>query len=279
MTPVDYLSVSTFDSPRLSPDGTALLFLREDIDWKKDRLRTHLWLQRQNEDAAQQLTFERDDVSTPRWSPDGKFIAFLADGVEGSKNQIYLLPVAGGEAAQLTVHPTSVESITWTPDSSSLYYLATEKKPGANDKEESLRNLITPFDSPAHDHLWKVQIASKKATRVTHGDFHVRSFDLSSDGQQLIVQVAPGAKIDDRHHGELMLIHSDGSNVQNVSNKKHEFLSPKLSPDGKHVLFLAGLNEARETYFGDNMFLLDLQDNQAAQLLIPSFPHEINQAA
>src|SRR5438309_2195502 len=54
-----------------------------------------------------------------RWSPDGTKLAFLSSrpgAGEPAGNQIWLLPMSGGEALQLTHIKTNVASFQWSPD-------------------------------------------------------------------------------------------------------------------------------------------------------------------
>lgn len=56
----------------------------------------------------------------PTVSPDGKLLAFSSD-INGN-NDVYIVPVAGGEVTRLTWHEANDMPVGWTPDSKSVYF-------------------------------------------------------------------------------------------------------------------------------------------------------------
>jgi dipeptidyl aminopeptidase/acylaminoacyl peptidase len=77
-----------------------------------------------------QLTSGADGEKDPHWSPDGKNVAFTAKRGDDEFEQIYLLPVDGGEARRLTTHASAVSEIAWAPDGAALCFSAPEAKTG-----------------------------------------------------------------------------------------------------------------------------------------------------
>ncbi|MFZ0063288.1 MAG: DPP IV N-terminal domain-containing protein, partial [Pyrinomonadaceae bacterium] len=65
-------------------------------------------------------------VSDPQVSPDGRQIAFVIGEVKLDDNrvvnQIYLVPVGGGSAKQLTSGSSSASSPRWSPDSKKIAF-------------------------------------------------------------------------------------------------------------------------------------------------------------
>ena len=94
--------------PQVSPDGSSVAFVKVTVNAKKDGYDTSIWnVSTNGNEEPRRLTSGIRD-SAPRWSPDGKFLAFVRAGeVPGpaSAPQIYLLPMSGGEAFQLTNLP------------------------------------------------------------------------------------------------------------------------------------------------------------------------------
>src|SRR5881397_3260165 len=97
-------------SPQISPDGRQTAYVLVTVNAKHDGYETSHWLV--NTDGAsppRRLTAGLRD-GAPRWSPDGSTLAFVrpTDG----RPQLYLLPLSGGEAQQLTDLPKGASPAT-----------------------------------------------------------------------------------------------------------------------------------------------------------------------
>ena len=60
------------------------------------------------------------EETNPRVSPDGKWLAFSSN--QFGNNDVYVMPLAGGEIKQLTFHDASDEVDSWSWDSKSIYF-------------------------------------------------------------------------------------------------------------------------------------------------------------
>ncbi|HEV3074542.1 MAG TPA: S9 family peptidase [Thermoanaerobaculia bacterium] len=146
--------------PQISRDGRHVAFVRVTVDAKHDGYETALWLV--DADAATEagagaagagaaagprpLTAGPRD-SAPRWSPDGRRLAFLRHAGKG--DQLFVLPLDGGEARQLTDLPGGAESPAWSPDGRTLAFLSETSaadlaKPGARGKEAAEPQPVPP---------------------------------------------------------------------------------------------------------------------------------------
>src|SRR5260370_29071833 len=85
--------------------------------------------------SAQDRRFTIDDllkvrrVSDPQVSPKGNLVAFTITDVDKTTNksttQIYLVPLGGGEARQLTNDEHSSSSPRWSPDGGKLAFISS----------------------------------------------------------------------------------------------------------------------------------------------------------
>src|SRR5205814_9134324 len=139
-----------------------------------------------------QMTSGADGETNPRWSPDGKTIAFLAKRIDPEFVQIQLLSNAGGEARTLTNHPSSITNITWSPDGSALYFRASDGKSDTRKARERAKEDIVVFEEDfEQQYLWKVNVSTKAAERVTTGGYSVVSYQLSWDGRKIAMERGP----------------------------------------------------------------------------------------
>src|SRR5690606_21428200 len=79
-----------------------------------------IWWQSLVDGDQRQMTADGKD---PQWSPDGKSFAFVSS--RNDKPQIYLMPIDGGEAQQLTHLRQGVSGdVAWSPDGASIAFTA-----------------------------------------------------------------------------------------------------------------------------------------------------------
>lgn len=164
MTPIDMLEVPRLGDPRLSPDGTQLLYVLGTADWEANKMKRHIWRFEVGDGGPVQLTNGEKGENSPRWSPDGESIAFLAKRGDNKEDQIYLLSNHGGEALQLSSHETSVQDIAWSPDGRFLYFLAKDPKTEEEKERDKAKDDVFAFDENYKQrHLWRLSLDEKNS--------------------------------------------------------------------------------------------------------------------
>ncbi|MFB9842167.1 S41 family peptidase [Mucilaginibacter ginsenosidivorans] len=96
--------------PTLTPDGKTVIFSYEGDLWKAEI----------GNPVASRLTAMQGEETSPRVSPDGKWLAFSSN--QFGNNDVYLMPLAGGEIKQLTFHDANDQVDSWSWDSKSIYF-------------------------------------------------------------------------------------------------------------------------------------------------------------
>src|SRR6267154_4660290 len=110
-------------SPQISPDGRQAAYVLVAVNAKHDGYETSLWLVgTDGASAPRRLTAGPKD-GAPRWSPDGSTLAFLR--AKDGRLQLYLLPLGGGEAQQLTDLPKGASVAVWSPDGKTIAFTST----------------------------------------------------------------------------------------------------------------------------------------------------------
>lgn len=137
---------------RISPDGSAVVFMALAPDWQKNRFREDLWLWTAKSGKLIPLTHSGHD-SEPAWSPDGHYVAFLSDRpLDGSQDdsgddkdtdasdddetsRVWLIPINGGEAFPLYRQQLDVNAYAWSADGASIDFSTSD--PFSKDQEDA----------------------------------------------------------------------------------------------------------------------------------------------
>ncbi len=96
--------------PTLSPDAKTIIYSYDGDLWKINA----------TGGPSTRLTGMQGDETLPRISPDGQWLAFSAN--PDGNNNVYLMPMQGGEIKQLTYHDSADDVDSWSWDSSQIYF-------------------------------------------------------------------------------------------------------------------------------------------------------------
>ena len=133
--------------PRISPDGQRVAFTRVRVNDKGDGYETSLWSVAADGSGMPTRMSSGTRDAQPRWSPDGKRLAFLRTPLKDGKPgpaQIYVMPLGGGEAWQLTDVPEGASAPVWAPDGKRIAFIceANEKDVEKQGKEKASRKRV-----------------------------------------------------------------------------------------------------------------------------------------
>ncbi|MFH2054520.1 MAG: hypothetical protein ABIJ61_01055, partial [bacterium] len=133
ISPEELVSIKWLTHPELSPDGNRIAFQVRIADLEKSRYQQDIYLCDLVSGRTSELLLTDKDERAPQWSLDGAFLGFLSDRGDSSESepivQVWLLPLSGGEAKQLTESPTSIEQFRLSEDGKYIYYLAEQERP------------------------------------------------------------------------------------------------------------------------------------------------------
>lgn len=250
----DALALQEVGAPQWSPDGRLIAFSVNEWNKKENRRDSHIHIIPATGGASYKLTNGERGESAPQWSPDSTRIAFLANRAAPSadapaRNQIWVIPVAGGEAERVTEEEAGVAQFRWSPDGKQLAYVVRDTP---QDKAERDKRKKDKFDAIVVDsgfiysHLWTINLATKEKKRVTEGSFTVTDPQWSPDGRWVAYTMSKGGAqessftdISDERNTDLFVAPATGGAVRQLTTNPGPDYAPRFSPDGKWLAYLA----------------------------------------
>jgi dipeptidyl aminopeptidase/acylaminoacyl peptidase len=136
----DILRFRWVADPRISPDGSQVVYVLVSVNEKEDRYDTSLWAVATSGGAAPRRLTAGPRVSSPRWSPDGRTLAFLRAEEKGPA-QVHLLSMTGGEARKLTDLPKDTGAPVWRPSGQTWFFMSTSRQTPPSGLKKQARSL------------------------------------------------------------------------------------------------------------------------------------------
>ena len=234
----DIVKIKRVSPPRISPDGKYIAYVVTEADLEKSAYNSDIWLVPTRGGEPLKLTNSPKADRFPRWSPRSDKIAFLSG--RSGKTQIWLISPFGGEAVKLTDSETGVSSFVWAPDGKSIAYLARDPETKEEkEKKKKKEDAIVVDERFKMNHIWIIDLETKKARRLTEGNFNVNSFSFSPDGKKIVFSAAPTPKVPDYFNSDIYIVPVSGGKPEKIVSTKGPDANPRFSPDGKYIAYIS----------------------------------------
>ncbi|MYG82030.1 MAG: hypothetical protein F4187_09850, partial [Gemmatimonadetes bacterium] len=277
MTVDEVIDMVRVSGPRLSPDGSRILFTKSELDWDENKRESRIWVVGPDGEGMRPFTGSTDDRS-PEWSPDGRWVSFTRPVGEGeSVRQLFVLPTDGGEAIQLTTHGTAVGRYRWSDDSGSILFLASDSLPDETEKERKKGDDAVFIDEGPNGQtrgnwngVWTVQVdveeAPVQASRLTAEGRIVGDFAPSPDGNHLAYTYRTENRRNAGHLSEIAILSTVSGDEELLTANDAPESQLAWSPDGASITFVAPDLESWELDQG-NLFLHHIPTGETRQLM------------
>jgi dipeptidyl aminopeptidase/acylaminoacyl peptidase len=293
-----YLELQSAASPKVSPDGTQVVYTRSLVDVQNDKPEQAIWIV--GIDGRNHRFVAKGSGAV--WSPDSKSIAYLGEG-EPKGRQIFVLHLSvPGPATQITRGQQDPANLHWSPDGRQIGFTmvvpSVEKwsvdlpatpegakwaaAPKYTERFHFRRDGVGLTDR-GYRHLFVINADGGTARQVTSGEWSIGAsvFEIGDsaewcftpDGRSAIVDgfKEGNGDLNDRQ-GYIYSVDLATGATKRLITTEGGWSRPSLSPDGKTIAFLGW------TLNGDSYRVADLwtmsADGSSATLRSAGFDRE-----
>ncbi|HET9342242.1 MAG TPA: S9 family peptidase [Candidatus Eremiobacteraceae bacterium] len=241
----DLRSIVGVGTPQISPDGSKIAVVTSRKDFTKDRTDSELMLVDVKTGAMRPLTYDRKNIQNVRWSPDGKSIGFLALAGSGDDAafQVWVMPMAGGDAQTITKAKNGVDEFAWRPDGKAIAFVADDDAPNKKQIDAHLDafevgdNDYTATSVPASSQLWTIASAGGVAKRLTKGSWQISQLSWSPDGRSIAAAVQHSLYSGDADQSMIEVFDAKSGAAHALTGRSTLEGSPLYSPDGTEIAY------------------------------------------
>ena len=204
----------------VSADGKWIVFLVTEPNYDPAKQVADLWLVPSDGSApARRLTHTKAPETGAAWSPDGTRLAFATKREGDEAAQVYVLPLAGGEAQRVTDVAGGAANPKWRPDGKALLF-ESSYDPIAEERKQR-KNTARVYDAmPVR--YWNTWLDEKRP--------HI-----------FVQELAEGAKPVDVLKGSKLAESAGFAGIAEEAGASTT-LEPMWAPDGKSIVFAAYWN-------------------------------------
>ena len=291
LTVQHYLNYETVADPRISPDGSQIVYTRRWVNQVEDKWESALWIM--NADGSRNRFLTKG--SSPVWSPDGTRIAYLGEGEPKGSQVMVRWMDGGGATTQVTRVLEPPQDIRWSPDGKWIGFVSFVADPndwkidlpaapkgaswtGAPRLVEQLhfRQDRRGFMETGHTHLFVVPSDGGSARQLTSGKWNVGArfdglagsvgWDWTPDGRTIVVDGTDDPKADLNYRdSDLYAVDVATGALRKLTMQAGVWTHPLVSPDGKWVAF-TGHPATKASYRADDLYVMRLDGSGMKQI-------------
>ena len=273
ITPADYFSFELVSDPRISPDGSQVVYVVSRVDRSQNRRVPSIWIAPTDGSArARVLVAESWAPGSPRWSADGRSIEFISahprahssssnspgpgNPTTAPRPQLWELKLTDTTPREVSNIPSGVSNCVPAPTGDRAACLSrtgpSDRQPAGAERSDTRHytriaykfNDVGWYDD-RRSHIWIVDLHTGAAKQITDGDdWNDTDPQWSPDGARIaFVSDRTGHEYDLGHDSDVWTIPVTGGSVTRISTGSGPDNQPRWSPDGTSIAFVSRATE------------------------------------
>jgi dipeptidyl aminopeptidase/acylaminoacyl peptidase len=268
-----YLEWETVGDPRISPDGSEIIYTRRWVDKVNDRWDSALWIM--NADGSRNRFLA--EGSNARWSPDGTRIVFTRQG-DPTGNQVFVRWMDDeGATSQITHIDESPGSIEWSPDGEwlALTMLVPHREQWSIDMPSAPRGaewtpaprIVTRLDyrqdrqgflADGFRHIFVVPATGGTPRQLTDGNWNHNGPTWTPDGREILFT---SLRVEDAEYqwreSDIYAVSVATGDIRQLTTRSGPDGDASISPDGRMVAY-SGYDAGDFTWTARKIYVMNI---------------------
>ena len=242
----DLGEIKMISAPRISPDGSKIVFVHTVMDFDEDAYVSDLWMADAEKGKPYQFTAGRGKDKNPCWSPDGENLLFTSTPSEKEeekkKPQLYIIPVRGGEAQQITDLEMGMESPEWDPKGKQILFTSNVKRVDPRKSDVKVIDRLSykfngvGFYENTRKHLFTIKLGGKPK-QITNGEYDVANPHWSGDGKTIVFSSNLEADADLLRRNYIYRVDAKGGGSKRLTDTLMSISGVSPKPNGDEIAF------------------------------------------
>ncbi len=262
----DYLEMETVSNPRISPDGSRIVYTRGWIDDFSDSRKSSLWIMNSDGSKNRRLA----EGSGARWSPDGSRLLYSAPGEPQGAQLFVRWMDADANATQITRLLSAPQGARWSPDGEWVAFVnrvperpefagveLPDRPDGAEWEREpkvveraSYKRDGTGYIDTGWTQVFVAPSSGGTPRQLTRGNWNHSSIAWAPSGREIYFVSFRDEEADRPEYwqeSEIYAVRLDNGEIRRLTHRSGPDGSPAPSPDGSLIAY-TGTDAHRDTY-------------------------------
>jgi len=259
----------------ISPDGEWVIYSLRERDYLEDETKTTWWLASTDGTTEPFRFIGEAGGSGFTWAPDSRTLYCSRQKEVGGKkvNQIFRMPLRGGEALAITEFKEDRGSWTLSPDGTFFIFRKAEKDEELDKEVKAGYDHIYVNEGPngqgrsTWSNLWRYDPETKEMTRLTEREWSVGGFNISPDSERIILTARPDNLRNTGGLSEIWLLDLESKELTRLTENGSPENGPVWAPDNRQIVFQAVGLETWDAGNGD-YWMMDTETKEVRNLTV-----------